>query len=71
MVEPITNIEQFALFNETYSESITNLNRTFEELITERGDLSFHFSNQNAATIIRGHRSTEIRPTRRFQKFWG
>jgi len=51
MVEPINNIEQFALFNEAFSESITNLNRTFEELITERGDLSFHFSNQNRSSV--------------------
>ena len=52
MVEPINNFEQFATFNEAFSEGgISSMNRTFEELITERGDLNFHFSNENRSSV--------------------
>ena len=42
----MSSINSFSPFNEQGSDNFSLLHRTFEELVTERGDLNIHFSNE-------------------------
>jgi len=44
-------LNRYAEFLEEPDIGTTGINRTFEELITERGDLNIHFSNENKSVV--------------------